>query len=111
MKAQVIFAWGLVGVVWLACAFQIISKHPEIPILSVKGLRFLLVDSVFAVFVLGGAHYYLQLGIMKIVNRFNIDSENPASMVRLNRFGILMIFLEIVLIYQVAVAFFETFIL
>ena len=87
------------------------SKYPEISPGSVKGLRFLLVESVFAVFVLGGAHYYLQRGLMKIVDRFNIDSENPASMARLNRFGILMIFLEIVLIYQTATLVFETFIL
>ena len=110
-KAQAIFAWGLVGIVWLACGFQIMSKHTEIPLGSVKSLRFFLIDSVFAIFVLGGAHYYLQRGLMKIIDRFNIDSANPASMVRLNRFGILMIFLEVVLIYQVAALVFETFIL
>jgi hypothetical protein len=110
-KAPAIFAWGLVGIVWLACGLQIMSEHPEIPFGSVKGLRFLLVDSMFAIFVLGGAHFYLQRGLMKIVDRFNIDSENPASMARLNRFGILMIFLEIVLIYQAATLVFETFIL
>ena len=87
------------------------SKHPEISIGSVKGLRFLTIDSGLAVFVLGGAHFYLQRGLMKIVDRFKIDSSNPATMMRLNRFGLLVIFLEIVLIYQVAVLVFETFIL
>jgi hypothetical protein len=74
-------------------------------------LRFFTIDSGLAVFVLGGAHYYLQRGLMKIIDRFKVDSSNPASMMRLNRFGILMIFLEIVVIYQVAALVFETFIL
>lgn len=110
-KAQAIFAWGFVGIIWLACGLQIISKHPEVPIGSVKGLRFFTIDSGLAVFVLGGAHFYLQRGLMKIIDRLKIDSNNPASMMRLNRFGILMIFLEIVVIYQVAALVFETFIL
>ncbi len=110
-KAQVIFAWGFVGAVWLACGLHIFSKHPEIPIDSVKGLRFFTVDTGLAVFVLGGAHYYLQLGLMKILDRINIDPGNKSSMMRLNRAGLLMIFLEIVVIYQAAQLIFRAFIL
>ncbi|GEM_PF-3024597 len=62
-------------------------------------------------FILGGAHYYLQQLLLKIINRFNIDPGNNAALMRLNRLGILLIFLEVVLIYQVAQLTFETFIL
>ncbi|MBH64408.1 MAG: hypothetical protein CL569_18565 [Alphaproteobacteria bacterium] len=64
-----------------------------------------------AVFILGGAHYYLQQLLLKIINRFNIDPGNNAALMRLNRLGILLIFLEVVLIYQVAQLTFETFVL
>ncbi len=62
-------------------------------------------------FILGGAHYYLQQLLLKIINRFNIDPGNNAALMRLNRLGILLIFLEVVLIYQVAQLTFETFVL
>ncbi len=110
-KAQVVFAWGFVAVVWLACGLHIFSRHPEIPLGSAGGLRFFTVDTGLAVFVLGGAHYYLQLGLMKILDRIDIDPGNKSSMMRLNRAGLLMIFLEVVVIYQVASFTFRTFVL
>ena len=62
-------------------------------------------------FVLGVAHYYFQKILMKIINRFKIDPGNNWALMRLNRLGIMLIFLEIVMIYQAAQFIFETFIL
>ena len=61
--------------------------------------------------MLGGAHYALQLGLMKVLDRIDIDPGNKSSMMRLNRAGLLMIFLEVVVIYQAAHYTFRTFIL
>ena len=109
--AQKIFAWGFVGFVWLACGLQIFSSHAEIELISTKGLRFFTVDTGLAVFVLGGAHYYAQKGLLRFVDRAKVDPNEKASMMRLNRFGLLLIFLEVVAIYQISDLAFETFVL
>ncbi len=110
-KAQIVFAWGFVGVAWLACGLHVFSRYPEVPVDSLAGLRFFTVDTVLAVFALGGAHYVLQLGLMKVLDRIDIDPGNKSSMMRLNRAGLLMIFLEVVVIYQAAHYTFRTFVL
>jgi len=63
------------------------------------------------VFVLGGAHHYLQQVLLKIINRFKINPGDNSALMRLNRLGIMLIFLEVVLIYQIAQFLFETMIL
>ena len=103
-----IFAWGFVGVVWLLCSLHIFPDHTEVEIVSDKGMRFFVIYSGLVVFVLGGAHHYLQQVLLKIINRFKIKPEDNYALMRLNRFGILLIFLEVILIYQVAQFLFET---
>lgn len=110
-KVQAVFAWGFVGAVWLACGLHVFSRYPEVSIDSLAGLRFFTVDTGLAVFVLGAAHYVLQLGLMKVLDRIDIDPGDKPSMMRLNRAGLLMIFLEVVVIYQAAHYTFRTFVL
>ena len=110
-KAQIVFAWGFVGAVWLACGLHVFSRYPEVSIDSLAGLRFFTVDTGLAVLVLGAAHYVLQLGLMKVLDRVDIDPGDKPSMMRLNRAGLLMIFLEVVVIYQAAHYTFRTFVL
>lgn len=55
-----IFAWGFVGLVWVLCSLHIFSKHPDIPLHSIRGVRFFTIDTGLAVFVLGGIHLYVQ---------------------------------------------------
>ena len=96
---------------WVACGLHVFSRYPEVSIDSLAGLRFFTVDTGLAVFVLGAAHYVLQLGLMKILDRIDIDPGDKPSMMRLNRAGLLMIFLEVVVIYQAAHYTFRTFVL
>lgn len=110
-KTQFIFAWGFVGVVWLLCSLHIFSGHTEIEIGSAKGVQFFTIYTGLVVFVLGGAHHYLQQVLLKIINRFKINPGDNSALMRLNRLGILLIFLEVVLIYQIAQFLFETMIL
>ena len=110
-KAQFIFAWGFVGVVWLLCSFHIFPDQAEVEIGSDKGIQVFVILSGLIVFVLGVAHHYLQQVLMKIINRFKVNPEDNYALMRLNRFGIMLIFLEVILIYQVAQFLFETVIL
>jgi hypothetical protein len=97
-----IYAWGFVGVVWYACTLHIFSKHPDVSVLSMFGLRFLVVDSVLAVLAIGTAHYLVQLGFTAVFDRLKLDISNKGVLMRLNRAGVFLILLEIWLIYSAA---------
>ena len=87
---------------WLLCCLHIFEQNPQGQPYSWSGLKFFVMESVLIVIVLGGLHLCVQRIFQNLIRRLNISTINNAITLRLDKAVVVILFLEVVIIYQIA---------